>query len=143
MPLYLSMQELDLEIQQERQRQRQRAKEAEALTKRTHACSYCGEVGHNKRGCPKLAREQQKEEDKRSKEQYGPLWGLAGVEEQRMPRGQQALLVFPVPFRIEDAVNQVGSHPTTSLPSQDTLHCFPILSNTTACYAQSVQLDLL
>ena len=111
MPLYLSMQELDLEIQQERQRQRQRAKEAEALTKRTHACSYCGEVGHNKRGCPKLAREQQEEEDKRSKEQYGSLWGLPGVEEQRMPRGQQALLVFPVPFRIEDAVNQVGPCP--------------------------------
>ena len=98
------MQVLDLELQQERQK----AKEAEALNRKPQACSYCGELGHKRRGCPKLAREQQQEEEKKRREQLGPLWGLAGVEEQRMPGGRQGVLVFPVPFQIEDAVDQVS-----------------------------------
>lgn len=97
------MQELDLELQQERQK----AKEAEGLNRKPQACSYCGELGHNRRGCPTLAREQQQEEEKKQREQLGPLWGLTGVEEQRMPGGRQGVLVFPVPFQIEDAVDQV------------------------------------
>ena len=100
----MCMQELDLELQQERQK----AKEAEALNRKPQACSYCGELGHKRRGCPKLAREQQQEEEKKRQEQLGPLWGLAGVEEQRMPGGRQGVLVFPVPFQIEDAVDQVS-----------------------------------
>ena len=102
--LTLYMQELDLELQQERQK----AKEAEALNRKPQACSYCGELGHNRRGCPKLAKEQQQEEEKKRREQLGPLWGLAGVEEQRMPGGRPGVLVFPVPFQIEDAVDQVS-----------------------------------
>ncbi|DBA74506.1 TPA: hypothetical protein ACH3X2_000969 [Trebouxia sp. C0005] len=96
---------LDLELQQERQK----AKEAEALNRKPQACSYCGELGHKRRGCPKLAREQQQEEEKKRREQLGPLWGLAGVEEQRMPGGRQGVLVFPVPFQIEDAVDQAAA----------------------------------
>jgi hypothetical protein len=113
------MQELDLELQQERQK----AKEAEALNRKPQACSYCGELGHNRRGCPKLAREQQQEEEKKRREQLGPLWGLAGVEEQRMPGGRQGVLVFPVPFQIEDAVDQVSV--STS--------CVMILTSSSSC----------
>ncbi len=114
------MQELDLELQQERQK----AKEAEALNRKPQACSYCGELGHNRRGCPKLAREQQQEEEKKRREQLGPLWGLAGVEEQRMPGGRQGVLVFPVPFQIEDAVDQVS----VATP------CAMILTSSSSCF---------
>ena len=90
------------------QQERQRAKESEALRdKRRFTCSYCGESGHNKRGCPKLAQEQQEEDDRKQRQLLGPLWGLAGVEEQRMPGGRKPVLVFPIPYQIEQAVSQV------------------------------------
>jgi len=108
-----------VEIQQEKQR----AREAEASTKILKTCSYCGELGHNRRGCPKLAREQQEEEEKKRREQHGPLSGLAGVEEQRMPGGRQGVLVFPVPFQIEDAVNQVSSATLSLLSTSAVHHC--------------------
>jgi len=117
--LILYMQELDMELQQERQK----AKEAEALNRKPQACSHCGELGHNRRGCPELARDQQQEEEKKRQEQLGPLWGLAGVEEQRMPGGRQGVLVFPVPFQIEDAVDQVSV--STS--------CVMILTSSSSC----------
>ena len=87
------------EVQQER--------EVEALNSRKFACSHCGEVGHNKRRCPELAHEREKEEEQKRRKQRGPLWGLAGVEEQRMPGGRKRVLVFPVPVQVQDTVSQV------------------------------------
>lgn len=85
----------------------QQEREAEAVNSRKFACSHCGTVGHTKRRCPELAHERQKEEELKQRKQRGPLWGLAGVEEQRMPGSRKRVLVFPVPVQVQDTVNQV------------------------------------
>jgi len=82
--------------------------EAESLNSRKFTCSHCGTVGHNKRRCPELAHERQQEEERKLRKQRGPLWGLAGVEEQRMPGGRKRVLVFPVPVQVQDTVSQVS-----------------------------------
>ncbi|KAL3136401.1 hypothetical protein ABBQ38_005658 [Trebouxia sp. C0009 RCD-2024] len=86
----------------------QQEPDAEALSGRKFACSHCGEVGHNKRRCPELAHEREKEEEQKRRKLRGPLWGLAGVEEQRMPGGRKRVLVFPVPVQVQDTVSQAA-----------------------------------
>ena len=102
---FTCLQEQHAEIEADRPRTPAAEAPSKEIGKTT--CSHCGQLGHNKRRCPELAQERQQEEEQKLRKQRGPLWGLAGVEEQRMPGGRKPVLVFPVPLQVQDTVNQV------------------------------------
>lgn len=63
-------------------------------------CSICGKKGHNRWQCRRF--KYQRQQAKR-----GPLWGIPGVEEHRLPGNPHRVFAWPMPLTPEGALQQV------------------------------------
>lgn len=72
------------------------------VSRASSTCKVCGKKGHNRWQCPMFTKQKLERQARR----HGALWGLPGVQEQRLPGKQQRVLAWPMPLTTEIALQQ-------------------------------------